>query len=614
MGMSETMTRIRGRWLAIILGAALLITGCRAEPSPTPTASEVPDTPLPTTAASLTLTPTSAPSATLEEQPPTATSTPESRQKTLTATVSIEDIQEGELPHDASFLDHFAGFRACQNQPEEDWNASLLLYDLSQSQPLAAHNIDKQMPAASAFKGPVLFYALNQLDRDILQEVPVEYWSQKGEIPDTHLPHLREHWILSRLYNMIVHSSNQAAAQVLDYIHDQNTTAANPLEQFNAWSREVIHTTPDSGLYQWQHPPLEGLVDPSSPPQKVQGRCGSSYTYFNTYSVRDLGLYYQWLVDRAPDHVREIAFQLLSIVEEEPGYVETTAVRLRGQSISKAGYYGGKKQSYVWVDSGLIVLEDGSTYLVATATINSSHLLPTLYEEIERVIEEENDLPHTHIINQLQIPAWAARLKDVAASYEANTSHAAEKIAQEIDFIKGDSVEGSSTMCGPLSAAMLRNAGLLEENVDLESFWLPDPLRNGRPWSLFDLEKYNLFGFRSPQFSLHRFDFNQFPLLPGDLLYTHGGSGTHVFVVTEVDERGRAFTVTNYCLDRHDCPIQKLMLYDPDQPGTGAFYEEFQEGWFRTGQNGFDLLRTKDYPRVYPAWYDSFLLNDEYED
>lgn len=611
MGLRELKTRIRGWWPVIILGAILIITACQAGPSPTPTVSSVTDTPHPATATSRIPTKTRFPSATPESPSPTATSTPETVRETLAPVVSIRNIQEGELPYDARFLDQMESFRACENQPEQDWNASLLLYDLSRNRPLAAHNLDQQMPVASAFKGPVLFYALSQLDSDILQEVPVEYWSQKGEIPDEYLSHLRKHWILSRLYNMIVHSSNQAAAQVLDYIHDQNTTGANPLEQFNAWSRAVIHTNPNAGLYQWQHPPLEGLVDPSSPPQQVQGRCGSSYTYFNTYSVRDLGLYYQWLVDQAPAHVREIAFQLLSIVEEEPGYVETTAVRLRGRSVSKAGYYGGKGRSYVWVDSGLILLEDDNAYLVTTATINSSHLLPILYEEIERIIEEENGLPHTHLINQLQIPSWAARLKDVAASYEANTSEAAGKIAQEIDFIEGENVEGSSTMCGPLSAAMLRDAGLLEGDVNLASFWLPDPLRNGRPWSLFDLEEYDLFGFRSPQFSLHRFDFNQFPLLPGDLLYTHGGSGTHVFVVTEVDEQGRAYTVTNYCLDRHDCPIQKLMLYDPQQPGTGAFYEEFQTGWFRTGQRGFDLLRTRDYPRVYPDWYDTFLLNDE---
>lgn len=611
MSVSETKTRIRWRWPAVFVGAALILSACQAGPSPTQTASRFPDPPHPATATPYSPTKTKVPTAAPERPPPTTTPTPETTRETQAPGVSVRNIQEGELPYDARFLDQLEGFRACENQPEEDWNASLLLYDLSRSRPLAAHNIDQQMPVASAFKGPVLFYALSQLDSDILQGVPVEYWSQKGDIPDEYLSHLRKHWILSRLYNMIVHSSNQAAAQVLDYIHDQNTTGANPLEQFNAWSRAVIHTSPDAGLYQWQYPPLEGLVDPSSPPQQVQGRCGSSYTYFNTYSVRDLGLYYEWLVDQAPAHVREIAFQLLSIVEEEPGYVETTAVRLRGRSVSKAGYYGGKGRSYVWVDAGLILLEDDYTYLVTTATINSSHLLPILYEEIERIIEEENGLPHTHLINQLQIPAWAARLKDVAASYQANTSEAAGKIAQEIDFIEGENVEGSSTMCGPLSAAMLRDAGLLEGDVNLETFWLPDPLRNGRPWSLFDLEEYDLFGFRSPQFSLHRFDFNQFPLLPGDLLYTHGGSGTHVFVVTEVDDQGRAYTVTNYCLDRHDCPIQRLMLYDPQKPGTGAFYEEFQTGWFRTGQGGFDLLRTREYPQVYPDWYDTFLLNDE---
>ncbi len=528
--------------------------------------------------------------------------------------IEIQDVQEAELPYNYLFQEMIDAYRTCQEEASEDWSASLFLYDLDQRQPLAGMGLDKQMPVASAFKGPVLFYALSHLDPDVTGSVPIRYWSQTGEIPEEYLPLLREHWILSRLYNMIVHSSNRATAQVLNYVNARSQTDLNPLEQFNAWSREVVQTSMESGLYQWQHPPLEGITDPSSPPQNVYGRCGSAYYYYNTYSVRDLGMYYAWLVNEAPAHVQELAFSLLSIVEEEPGFLETTAVRLRGRSISKGGIFGGEAITHVWVDAGLILLEEGQTYLAATATINSADLLSSFYEGIERIIRIENDLPRTHLINQITLPDWAANLKAVASNYQADSHQEAVEVARDIDYIKGHDTEDSSTMCGPLTGAMLRDAGLLAPDVDLGLFWYPDPIRNGRPWTLFDLDDFYLFGFRSPEYALDTFDFTRFPLLPGDIIYTHGGSGTHLFVVTEVDDQGRAYTVTNYCEGEHDCPIRRLLLYDPADPGRGAFYSEFQEGWFRTGMMGFDLLRSKTYPQIFSDWYLTFLLNDEYQE
>jgi hypothetical protein len=165
-------------------------------------------------------------------------------------------------------------------------------------------------------------------------------------------------------------------------------------------------------------------------------------------------------------------------------------------------------------------------------------------------------------------------------------------------------------MCGPLTGAMLKDVGVIPEDLNLYKFWLGDPPRDGRPWKYFNEEDFYLFAFRSREHALNRFNFRAFPLLPGDVMYTHGGTGTHLFLVIEVDQQGRAFSVNNNCIGDYNCPIQRVMMYDLSNPGVGAFYTDYQEGWFRTGQLGFDLLRSKEYPQIFSDWYFRYALTD----
>jgi hypothetical protein len=155
-------------------------------------------------------------------------------------------------------------------------------------------------------------------------------------------------------------------------------------------------------------------------------------------------------------------------------------------------------------------------------------------------------------------------------------------------------------MCGPLSAAILHEAGLLPASVgpvaNLKSYWLANPVTNGRPWSLFPADLYQVNRFKT---GIDRFDFDAWPLMPGDFVYTYAGRGSfsHMFVVTEVDSTGRAYTVTNQLQADGGYLVQRVLLYDPQDDQEGVLRSRCVEcgSWRRrTGLGGFDVLRRRD--------------------
>ena len=192
--------------------------------------------------------------------------------------------------------------------------------------------------------------------------------------------------------------------------------------------------------------------------------------------------------------------------------------------------------------------------------------------------------------------SWQDTLYEVAQSYLTTSSEQTHQLARDLGF-QGNGYEDPSNMCGPLSAVILRESGLLPWSVgpitDPTSFWLADPITNGRPWSLFPKEDYQLFHFDTP---INRFNFVNWPLFPGDFIYTFSGVGeySHMLVVTEVDSLGRAYTVTNQMQDDGHFLIQKILLYDPLNPEVGAFVNDWvkpESNQGRTGLGGFDVLR-----------------------
>lgn len=166
-------------------------------------------------------------------------------------------------------------------------------------------------------------------------------------------------------------------------------------------------------------------------------------------------------------------------------------------------------------------------------------------------------------------------------------------------------IQHPSNMCGPLSAFLLRETGVIAP-ADPRQFWLLNPRLEYTARMLrraFPPEQFYKGTFRVP---IDQFDFNAFPLYAGDFLFVYAGSkGTfdHVLTVNRVDDEGRAYAISNLNIGKgpngkDQFIVDEVMLYDPNNPGVGQFYEwtnrrkNFMIGL--TGYGGFDLWRRWD--------------------
>jgi hypothetical protein len=201
---------------------------------------------------------------------------------------------------------------------------------------------------------------------------------------------------------------------------------------------------------------------------------------------------------------------------------------------------------------------------------------------------------------------WQERLRTTAQSFVTSSQEETHQIARVLGFQRYGS-EDPSNMCGPLSAAILHRAGLLPSSVgpvaDFHNYWLADPLTNGRPWSLFPSDQYQIHRFTQ---SIEQFDFWELPLQPGDFVYTYSGRGafSHMFVVTEVDGDGRSYTVTNQEQPNGEYLIERVLLYDPLDLGAGVLRSTCENcgSWRRrTGLGGFDVLRRTELAVASPS-------------
>jgi beta-lactamase class A len=193
--------------------------------------------------------------------------------------------------------------------------------------------------------------------------------------------------------------------------------------------------------------------------------------------------------------------------------------------------------------------------------------------------------------------AQRTRLREAARGFLAADDATADQVALRIDFIEGRN-EDASTMCGPLSIAMLQAAALVGPWARKHDFWLLNPRQNPRPLEYtFPTDQYSWLQFDTP---ISQFDFSTFPLLAGDLVYLHAGSGDtfeHVLVVNRIDESGRAFSVTNF-FTYAGTIIEERMLNDPAQPNAGQFQtwadRNIRNTLGNTGSGGFRIWRVKD--------------------
>jgi hypothetical protein len=196
------------------------------------------------------------------------------------------------------------------------------------------------------------------------------------------------------------------------------------------------------------------------------------------------------------------------------------------------------------------------------------------------------------------------RLLEAARLFLAPDNASADQMARSIDFIEGQN-EAASTMCGPLSIAILQAAGLLGAWARPHDFWLLNPRQNLQPVEYtFPIEKYWWHEFDEP---VAQFDFRRFALIAGDMVYLHAGPGDtfeHVLIVNRVDEDGRPHSVTNYFT--HDGTIiEERALYDPAQPGIGQFADwanrDIRNTLGNTGSGGFRVWRVRNGSSLQPA-------------
>lgn len=196
-----------------------------------------------------------------------------------------------------------------------------------------------------------------------------------------------------------------------------------------------------------------------------------------------------------------------------------------------------------------------------------------------------------------EICAWVRRLRLAALKHVAPTPASAEALARGLGYAQ---YAHPLTMCGPLTASILWEAGVLPDAQMIPEFWLLDPdqdealLRRAFPpdrWARFDF--YNI--------PISMFDFRSFPLIPGDVVYLYSGwkwrGFEHVLVVSYVDSQGGVYAVSNVGTPK-GYVVKEALLYDPQDPSDGYFIwwnDHTKKSWLGglTGTAGFTVWRQR---------------------
>lgn len=170
--------------------------------------------------------------------------------------------------------------------------------------------------------------------------------------------------------------------------------------------------------------------------------------------------------------------------------------------------------------------------------------------------------------------------------YIAPTSKQSIFLAKELNGLE---YGNPSNTCGPLAISILRDAGLVNPEINPHDFWLLNPnIASGRTLlnTVFPANRYDDFRFKTP---LNKFDWTSFYLQPGDFMYIYHGTGgnfDHMLVVNRVDSQLRAYAVTNF-----DTPtgfvMNEVLLYDPAAPTAGIFSTWTQTPFAILGSTGF---------------------------
>lgn len=194
----------------------------------------------------------------------------------------------------------------------------------------------------------------------------------------------------------------------------------------------------------------------------------------------------------------------------------------------------------------------------------------------------ENLVLHNPLTNAQQAQLHAASLLYIARDY-----YSAIKTG---DAINGEGYGHPSNICGPLAISILQDGLILSNSIDPYDFWLINPDVKADQLFLAEVFPESRFESIRNKTALNKIDWAANPLLPGDFLYLFSGSRgnfEHMLVVNRVDEAGRAYSVTNYDTEE-GFVIDEVLLYDPNNPGEGIFYEWTARSKAELGSTGFE--------------------------
>jgi hypothetical protein len=178
------------------------------------------------------------------------------------------------------------------------------------------------------------------------------------------------------------------------------------------------------------------------------------------------------------------------------------------------------------------------------------------------------------------------RVYESSLKYVRTSTEESQLIGEQIN---GPGYGAPSNICGPLSLAILQEAGIVRSNINPHAFWMLNPgVRGDRSLlsKVFPPDRFENVRFQVP---LNNVDWHENPLYPGDFIYIYagwGGTFEHMLVVNRVDSDGRAYAVTN-----HETPdgyiISEVLLYDPDDPSVGIFPAWTARPNAESGSTGF---------------------------
>jgi len=197
------------------------------------------------------------------------------------------------------------------------------------------------------------------------------------------------------------------------------------------------------------------------------------------------------------------------------------------------------------------------------------------------------------VISGPRTPDEQVRLYENSLQFLASSFKEAKAIGEQIN---GPGYGSPTLICGPLSIAILRAAGLISPSVVPHDFWILNPDDATGRQKLRDTFPRALYTDMRIRTRIDRFDWRSQPLQPGDFIYLYAGTnGTfeHMLVVNRVDNAGRAYSVTNLNTPT-GFVIQEVLLYDPTDSNAGVFHQWTDHLWIDlglTGYGGFELWR-----------------------